>query len=288
MAARLRVCPGTPDSVRPRPPMLRALGNDDPPNRVEINGDTHHRVRIFKHDSWAATALYEGTAGLVVCKFNRRQPIGLIPMRWLGWLLARRETRFLRHLAELTNVPRWSGHVFADGKRLANAVAHEYVPGRPLRYDEPVSEAFFVSLEAALAEIHRRGMAYVDLHKPENVLVGEDGEPYLLDFQIGFELPGWWPANSALGRAMLRMLQQSDIYHLQKHIVQHSAGGAASLQVVPVRPWWIRAHRLVAIPFRTGRRWLLVKLGVRGRNGSVETEQFVEEGRQAKPSRAAA
>lgn len=273
-------------SVRPRPAILRALGHNDPPEEILIKGETQQRLRIFKHDSWAATALYEGPAGLVVCKFNRQQSVGPIPMRWLGRILARRERRFLQRLDDLPNVPDWSGDVFDGEKRLSNAVAHVYVRGEALRYNEPVDENFFPELEAALREMHRRGMAFVDLHKAENILVGDDGRPYLIDFQIGFALPGWWPGNSFVVRAFLSMLQQSDLYHLQKHIDQHAVGGGAKLLVAP--PWWIRAHRLVAVPFRTCRRWLLVKLGIRRPHGGVQSEQFVEEGLRAKQHRKAA
>jgi hypothetical protein len=38
----------------------------------------------------------------------------------------------------------------------------------------------------------------------------------------------------------------------------------------------VRAHRLVARPFRELRRRLLVKLGVRSGKGRVETELFAE------------
>jgi hypothetical protein len=262
------------------------LGHDDPPEEIRIQGGAHQRLRVFKHDSWAATALYEGPLGLVVCKFNRRQPIGPIPMRWLGWILARRERRFLQKLGDLPNIPDWSGDVFEGEQRLANAVAHAYVRGEPLRYDEPVDENFFPALEATLREMHRRGMAFVDLHKAENVLVSDDGRPFLIDFQIGFALPRWWPANCFIPRAFLRMLQQSDLYHLQKHIEQHAAGGGAKVLVAP--PWWIRAHRLVAVPFRTCRRWLLVKLGIRRPHGGVQSEQFVEEGLRPRQLRKAA
>ena len=41
-------------------------------------------------------------------------------------------------------------------------------------------------------------------------------------------------------------------------------------------PWWIRAHRLVARPFRELRRRLLVRVGVRTGKGRVETEVFAE------------
>src|SRR5205085_3317670 len=139
--------------------------------------------RVFKHDSWAATALYAGPAGRVVCKFNRQQPAVVLPLRWLGRRLARREEAVLRRLGDLPNVPRWAGAVSADGRRLAHAVAHDFIPGHPLGERERVGDGFFGELADLLAAMHRCGVAYVDLHKRENVIVGDDGRPYLIDFQ---------------------------------------------------------------------------------------------------------
>src|SRR4051794_221535 len=169
----------------PRPPVLRALGAADPPAAVEVGGEPYRLARVFKHDSWAATALYAGRDKRVVCKFNRVQPVGPVPMRWLGRVLADREAAILRRLADLPNVPRWSGPVRVNGRVLPNAVAHDFIPGHPLGDRERVDDRFFPALRAVLAAMHRRGLAYVDLHKRENVLVGDDGRPYLIDFQVG-------------------------------------------------------------------------------------------------------
>jgi hypothetical protein len=52
--------------AQPRPRVFRALGKADPPEQVEIDGHPYRRVDILKHDSWAATALYEGPLGMFV------------------------------------------------------------------------------------------------------------------------------------------------------------------------------------------------------------------------------
>jgi hypothetical protein len=261
--------------ARPRPPFLRALGASEPPEQVEIDSQPYHLVRIFKHDSWAATALYANAWTRIVCKFHRRQPVAGIPMRWLGAFAARREAAMLRRLADVPNVPRLCGTVHADSKVVPNAVAREYIPGHPLGAGERVPDGFFAELRELLAEIHRRGLAYVDLHKRENILVGDDRRPYLIDFQIGFAVRDWWLARSMIGRPILRVLQQSDLYHLSKHVARCRPDLAGPLTE---RPWWIKLHRLVAQPFRTLRRRMLVGLGVRTGRGKVESEAFVEDG----------
>jgi hypothetical protein len=265
-----------PLAARPRPALFRALGADDPPVEIEVGGRPYRRAEILKHDSWAATALYEGPAGRVVCKFNRRQSLLGVPMAWFGRRLALREAHSLARLADLPNVPSLCGPVAVADRVEHNAVAHEYIPGRPLRYGAALRADFFPRLRHLLAEMHRRQMAYVDLHKRENIIVGEDGEPYLIDFQISLTLTHRWPATTAPVQALLRLLQRSDEYHLLKHIVMSGLKPGEAI-VLPRPPWWIRAHRLLAVPFRELRRRLLVVLGIRRGKGRVVSERFAED-----------
>ena len=272
---------------RSRPALFLALGKSEPPLEVQIDGLTYRRVEIFKHDSWAATALYQGPRGLIVCKFHRQAPVGFLSMRWLGNYLAQHETHILRTLSDLPNIPAWSGDVYVNGKRLRNAIAHEYVPGHPLASKEMLPASFFDELEKVLVVLHQRDMAYVDLHKRENVLVGDNGRPYLIDFQISFVLAHWWPIKSIFTRALLQLLQQSDMYHLAKHRAKCEIGLKVGTSSVVPPPWWIRAHRLIGNPFRKFRRGLLVKLGIRDKSGRSSSEAKPEIAFQT-PSRHAA
>jgi hypothetical protein len=254
---------------------LRALGAHEPPAQIEIDAANYRLERVVKHDSWAATGFYVGDDERVVCKFNRLQPIGPIPMAWLGRWLARREARALRRLAGLQGIPPLLGEVCVAGRPLRHAVAHTFIPGRPLaRYDR-ISAETFAALEQLLSDIHGRDMAYVDLHKRENILVGEDGCLYLVDFQIGYCLRSWWPANALPLRVLLSLLQRSDRYHLAKHAARCAPMQNSAAR--PPRPWWICLHRTISRPLRACRRWLLVRLNVRTGLGRVDTELFPEE-----------
>jgi hypothetical protein len=235
---------------------------------VEIQGREHTRATIFKHDSWAATALYLGPTGKVVCKFNRQQPILGVPMTGLGRMLAAREIAMLRRLEDAGNVPRWLGPARVNGRRLEHVVARAYIEGHPLSRHERLPARFFDKLAALLRVMHERGLAYVDLHKRENILVGDDGEPYLIDFQISVALgnPHCWR------RECLKVLQEADLYHLDKHR-RHYADGVR-LQALP---WFISAHRRIGGPFRELRRRLLVALGMRTGTGRAGTEHFAED-----------
>jgi hypothetical protein len=256
---------------------------------MRIGGEVYRRVEIFKHDSWAATARYRSERGDVVCKLNRVQSIFGLPMAWLGRWLARRESLALRRLAGLQGIPQALDPRSAEGLLLPNAVAHPYIPGHPLSSREQPRDEFFTDLERLLRAVHARDVAYIDLHKRENILVDEAGRPWLIDFQVCFGL--WSPRLARIPalRALLRALQAADWYHLLKHVKRHRPDQLGHIEAArgAGRPWWIRVHRLLAVPFRTLRRGLLTALGVRGRGGRAVTEVFPEEAVRRERERAA-
>jgi len=258
-------------SVRKRPALFRALGRKNPPAEIQTDGQTFQLTDILKHDSWAATAIYQNATAKIVCKFNRLESIFGVPMDWLGRSLADRERHALTCLGDLPGIPPVCGPIYANGNRLTNAVGHAYIEGHPLARNEKVAPDFFASLRHTLDEMHRRGIAYVDLHKRENIIVAEDGRPFLVDFQIHFGAH----AKNPLGRSLLSVLSRSDDYHLAKHIAHHR--GESTTKVSQHSPWWIRAHRTVARPFRELRRRLLTWFRIRSKVGRAETEHFAED-----------
>lgn len=262
------------DSVRKRPPLLRALGDAEPPEEVEVGGERYRQILVYKHDSWAATGLYGSEDGRrIVCKFNRQQPVFGLPMTWLGRFLGQREARFLHRMSDIEATPDDAGKVFVDGREAENAVARVYVEGAPLYKGQHVADDFFDRLRAALVELHRRGIVYNDLHKKENVIVGEDGRPYLVDFQVSSDFSGRF-GRSAVGRAIRTQLAAFDLYHLRKHVA-HCRPDTLSpeeLAAATTPPRLLRMHRKVARPLRHARRKLLVALGVRAGPGHATTE----------------
>ena len=260
--------------VRARPSWLKAMGPESPPERLEI-GDVSHRLReVFKHDSWAATALYESFDGVLrVVKLHRQEGFFGIPLTWLGRWTAGNERRLLEHLAGLRGIPTLAGSVRAGGPVLRNAVAREFIAGHPLGNHEAVSDRFFGELRLLLQKMHDRRTVYVDLHKRENIIVDQSGEPCLIDFQISLT----WPRRLPQG-PIFRLMKRSDEYHLMKHWARCRPDqcGMDTIELQKHIPWWIKAHRTVARPFRELRRRLLVRLGVRSGKGRVETEVFAE------------
>ena len=83
---------------------------------------------------------------------------------------------------------------------------------------------FVARLEQALAEMHARGVAHLDLRHRSNVLVGEDGAPVLIDFGSAVCLrPG-----SALARVLLPALARIDRSALEKWRVRLEGEGPAA------------------------------------------------------------
>ena len=265
-------------AARVRPALFRALGHAEPPADVVLQNESFQREEVLKHDSWAATGIYRSATGRrAICKFNRSQPIGWIPMRWLGRVLARRERRCMARLEGVPGVPPDLGPVRVAGQILPHAVSRTYVAGHALAEGERVNDEFFPRLAETLAAVHARRMAHVDLHKRENIIVDDAGGPLLIDFQISFAAP-----EGRLGRilcgGLLRVLQRCDDYHLLKHRLKHRPDqvGCGPAEIERLRPAWIRAHRWIAVPFRACRRRFLAVSGIRGRCGMASSEAFPE------------
>lgn len=229
----------------------RALGRERLPLAFEIDGVDYRLTHSVKHDFFAATGFYEDAHGArVVLKMGRTASLLGLPMRWSGRFLCRREARFYKKLQDLPNIPRMIGFVGDTG------FVHEYVKGHPLSAHSSAPDGFFAQLTDLLAELHRRGIAYVDTNKPENILLGDDGRPYLIDFQISWD-----------HRFMLRRFQAEDYYHILKHKkrLRRDEMTPAELDRVQRKSFLIRLHRTVFKPYFFVRRRLLKYLREDGR-----------------------
>ena len=83
----------------------------------------------------------------------------------------------------------------------------------------PIADLPYLTDVGSFEELYRRDVAYVDTNKSHNILLGDDGRPHLIDFQISFapgilrKIPffGW------LAGMLLRRLHEADVYHIHKH-----------------------------------------------------------------------
>jgi RIO-like serine/threonine protein kinase len=67
--------------------------------------------------------------------------------------------------------------------------------------------------------VHARRVCHNDLHKEQNVLVGDDGRPYLLDFQLASIHPDDGRTFSTRAR--------EDLRHVEKHRRRYTRDGRA-------------------------------------------------------------
>jgi hypothetical protein len=260
---------------------LRALGASDLPARLALADGEYVHVRTFKHDFFAATGLYEGPSGRAILKLGRTARLLGLPMVWMGRLLANHETRIYREVEHLEGVPRCLGRWGETG------FVHAFVEGHPLQRDERVDDEFFPRLESLLHEIHRRGIAYVDLEKRENILVDERGRPCLIDFQISWRWAGYETGRAtgmqrllpaSLARFLLTRLQQGDRYHLLKHWRRHRPDLLTSQQLAASyrHGWAIELHRRLSRPATLLRRYVLKLLTGRSRSPKQDGPEFME------------
>ncbi|HEY8668682.1 MAG TPA: hypothetical protein VIL86_18690, partial [Tepidisphaeraceae bacterium] len=194
-----------------------------------------------------------------VLKISRNTDFAGFSLAWLGRWLCRREMRFYESLGDLPNVPGLLGTVGSTG------FVHAYVRGRPLSRERPVPDGFFAQLRALMAELHRRDLAYVDTNKPENILLGDDGRPHLIDFQISWDLREF--GDFRLNRWWLRRLQQADLYHLLKHQrrLRPDEMTPTEIEESKRRGGLIRLHRFVFKPYFLLRRRTFKRLRATGR-----------------------
>lgn len=242
---------------------MRALGKAGLPRKFTLNGVTYRHARTVKHDFFAATAFFRDDLGnVVVLKAGRTGDFAGVPLLWLGRWLCRRELRFYNRLADVPNVPAVIGTVGRTG------FVHAFVPGRPLEKYLPVPDGFFDELTDLLGELHRRGIAYVDTNKPQNILLGDDGRPHLIDFQISWDVSEFdYPGVRTLNRWLLRRLQGEDLYHVLKHKrrIRPDEMTPAETERATRRSALIRLHRFVFKPYFALRRRTFKRLRETGR-----------------------
>ncbi len=257
------------------PPSMTALGRRSLPREIDVAGRRYVQRRIFKNDFFAVTALYEGEGGKVILKVHRQASFLLMPLGWVGRLLAGRERAAFERLCDLEGVPMLIGRWGPTG------IVREYIEGHPLARGERVPDDFHPRLRRLIDSVHKRGIAYVDLEKRENVLVGDDGRPYLFDFQISWLWPRRWGGELWPARVLRSWLQEGDRYHLIK-LQRRTRPDQLSPEALAAsyrKPWYVRAHRLITWPFTWCRRRILNRLDPRRRNGErgrVSAEDTIE------------
>jgi len=264
-------------------------GGEKPMPEEIVFADTIYRLKkVFKHDFFAATALYESNGRSqdieksyptkVVLKLGRRQHFLGLPLVWLGKIICHHELSNLNHLNGLGSVPRVLS-LYGD-----LGIIYEYIDGHSLDEGKDLPNDFFDKLLDLLQQVHQQDIVYLDMNKRGNILVGSDGQPRLIDFQISLYIGPRWLISRRLSSYVRNILQKADIYHVLKHkrrlcpelLEPHEQTLAYR------RSRLIRLHRLAATPFRKLRRLLLKYLHT---NDLVATEKNAQFSPENDPNR---
>jgi len=145
---------GLPDLRKKRRDMIRAPSSTRPAIwRVEEKG-----IRAVVKDFSPNRSLFRNTVG-----------------RFLIW----REAKAYRRLNGMKGTP--TLYRVIDGI----ALVAEEIPGISLENLEQAMTlpgSFFDELNELVTRFHRRGLAHCDLKRAANILLGEDGHPYIVDW----------------------------------------------------------------------------------------------------------
>lgn len=96
----------------------------------------------------------------------------------VGPILIRREFGAMRDLLEVKGIPKLAG------KLDRYALAMEHISGTSLENIQQgvLSAEFYDNLKNIIDDMHAHGVAHCDLRSRGNVMLGNDGMPYVIDF----------------------------------------------------------------------------------------------------------
>jgi len=242
---------------------LQAWGRYQWPHQIKITGHSYQLSKVLKHDFFAFTALYElldsalqsndKPPAKIVLKLARRSDFLGMPLGWLGRLITEHEISILTRLDHIQQVPRFLARYGDTG------FTYEYIEGQSLDENPPLSDEFFDRLEEILRKIHNCRIAYIDLNKRGNILLGYDNSPYIIDFQISYYFPSLPFPLRHISNFILKGFQKEDFYHLLKHKRRYASHLMKEEQIDASRrkSRWIMAHRKATRPLTRLRRKIL-------------------------------
>ncbi|MGE4657754.1 MAG: RIO1 family regulatory kinase/ATPase [Gammaproteobacteria bacterium] len=136
----------------------------------------------------ASIDLYESPFG----NFAVKRAHGNVLFRRLREAAIRREHNIYQYLLDIPGIPKCLGLI--DEKYLIL----EHLPGKTFRkYEKKLQnrEQFFKKLLATVKAMHQAGVAHGDLKRKDNILVGLDDSPYVIDFgtaHLRKKPYNWW------------------------------------------------------------------------------------------------
>jgi len=226
-ARRRRSMTSTPSPCPPRGP---EAGREPRFSRADLDRGP---LRPLSEGRWANAVLYRFESGGSLWVVKDFRPRSWLVRNVIGRVLIRREARALARLAGRSTAPR------APFRVDAHALAYRYLEGRNLRDGRSTpGPDFFPDLERAVHDMHAAGgLVHLDLRNAGNVLVTDDGDPVLIDFQS--HLRTWW-----MPGPLRRFVERIDLAAVYKHWANRSPAtlgperAAALERMNRLRPLW--------------------------------------------------
>jgi RIO-like serine/threonine protein kinase len=185
------------------------------PGQMTIENDLYYYEKILKDDFFSVNVLYRSSN-----EGGKKYVLKLSDFRFIfGWLffpfavyMSRREYKIYSMVKDIQGIPKLGPkyglrgyfHEFIEGRTLHELASHK---------EFLLPDDFFARLKAIVDEIHRRRIFYMDLNKHGNIIISDDGSPYLIDFQISLYLG----RRNFLCDRLFNFFIREDIYHIYKH-----------------------------------------------------------------------
>lgn len=149
-------------------------------------GKTHFLSRGYQ----GHVLLYRENGHELVVKIPPRW----FPYNWLGARMLRREAAVYERLIGMSGIPR--SHGLIDNRYLVL----DFVPGRDFRRTTIEDrEGFYRDFLTIIRRMHAAGVGHADLKKKDNILVGPNDRPWLIDFGVAvIRKRGFHPVNHFL------------------------------------------------------------------------------------------
>tara|TARA_Y100001001_G_scaffold119548_1_gene117532 strand:+ start:3018 stop:3746 length:729 start_codon:yes stop_codon:yes gene_type:complete len=158
------------------------------------------------HQGIAFKVLVDGQSFLI----KRTNKIGVFTRR-VSEHFIQHEYKIYQRLEDIAGIPKCYG-LSDDGSLIL-----EYIDGSSYREKEYILEnrdQFFIDLLALILSIHKAGVSHGDLKRKDNILVGENDQPYLIDFGTAMSLNS---KNKFIKRWLYNFSKQTDLNAWIKH-----------------------------------------------------------------------
>lgn len=213
------------------------------------------QTKLLKRDTFGCVLLVHGDPD--GARIRRDLTTARPWARWLARLLARREARALARLRGVPGTP-------ALLRTASWGLERTWLPGRPMHVARPRDARYYREAFRLLRRLHRAGIAHNDLAKEPNWLVGDDGLPAIVDFQLA--------SVSRRRGPLFRLLAREDLRHFLKHKRTYRAEAlTARERRILDQPAWISRLWMASgkrLYLLVTRRWL----GWADREGAADRE----------------